>query len=82
MYIVLASASGSVGWIVDGLEPLLSISPAQMNERLRLAPFGYAHNGGRVQGLIRGVLPQSKTSIYLLDVDRLAPAGRPLRRFA
>ena len=82
VFVVLETPSGPVAWIVDGIEPILTMSQEQLNERLHVAPFGFSHRGGRVQGLIRAVIPSLRSPINMLNLDKLIPAGRPLRRFA
>ena len=97
VFLVIDSSGGAIAWIVDGIEKVHVLAPeyGEAGVKLRLAPFGYSHHGGKVQGLIRGVLPNSQiplgevsggsvpsAPIYLIDVDALRPTGRPLRRFA
>jgi len=93
LFIVIRSKTGTIAWAVDALDKVFVPLPGAMM-KLRLAPFGYAHRGGRVQDLVKGILPGlldpseltpggavAPAAIYLINHENLVPSGRPVRRY-
>ncbi len=86
VYLVIASRHGTIAWAIDAVEKVAE--PVLDEDRFQLAkrqgPFGRSRRMSRLPGLIRGILPLAEpfnaSPVYLLDVDRLIPPGRPYRR--